>query len=132
MWSDCVNLDEDIPSDVRAFIRAHIPSIGHMEALVLTVENPKQEWSVADVARRLYVPEAKADALIRHLSTTGLLERAGPPERWRFAPADDALAGIATRTVRMYRERLLRMTEFIRAGADPGRQLADAFRFRKE
>ncbi|MES2642994.1 MAG: hypothetical protein V4850_26150 [Myxococcota bacterium] len=117
---------------MRAFLRAHIPSIGHMEALALTVENATQSWTVEHVARRLYVPEAQAETLIRHLSATGLLERTGTPEQWRFAPADETLAGLATRTVRLYRQRLLRMTELIRAGADPGSQLADAFRFRKE
>lgn len=122
---------EEIPSDVRDFLRACIPSVGHMEALLLIVEEPHQVWRVDNLARRLYVSEAAVRTFLGNLSAAGLLVRSGSPEQWVFAPKDEPLAGQAARALRMYRERLLPMTKFIQSREDAGTQLADAFRFRK-
>jgi hypothetical protein len=122
---------EDIPADVRAFIRAYIPSVGHMEALALAVEAPDQAWLVEEVAGRLYISEARAEPLLRDLAAAELLEPSVSQVSWRLT-TNGARAEPARRAVRLYRERLLQVTALIHSGGDAGRILADAFRFRKE
>ncbi|MDP2315944.1 MAG: hypothetical protein Q8P41_23815 [Pseudomonadota bacterium] len=122
---------EELPADVCAFIFAYIPSVGHMEALVLTVEEPDGAWTVEKVASRLFVPDTKAGAVLRDLATAGLIEPADAPDTWRFGQ-QATLAEMAQRAVRLYRKTLVPMTAVIRSNAGPGGQLAGAFRFRKE
>ncbi|MDP2310614.1 MAG: hypothetical protein Q8P18_31635 [Pseudomonadota bacterium] len=127
-----MNPEDEIPADVRGFLRACIRSVGHMEALVLLMEGPNQVWTESSVAGRLYVPEASARSFLRDLAAAGLLDGSGAPERWLFAPSDAALVDQASRAVLLYRQRLLPMTRLIRARDDAAAQLADAFRIRKD
>lgn len=127
-----MNSENFIPTDVQEFLHRYIPSVGHMEALILTIEEPGNLWTVPEMAARLFVTEAKTQGFLQDLATAGLVVCEGAPEHWRFASADPALAGLAVRTGRFYRERLVAMTGVIRSRPDSARQLADAFRFRKE
>jgi hypothetical protein len=124
-------IDDEIPWNVRAFLRACIPSVGHMEALVLLMEEPNQVWRGGTVAQRLYVPEPFAGSLLKHLSAVGLVGCAVSTEEWTFAPEDPALADEAWQALRMYRERLLPMTRLIQSREDAATQFANAFRIRK-
>jgi hypothetical protein len=123
---------DDIPLSVREFIEARIPSVGHMEALALTQEEPGETWTAARVAQRLYVPEKTALGFLRDLTASGILSGPGAAGEWRFAPVRPALADDAAATVRCYRQRLLPMTRLIQSRHDAATQLADAFRLRKE
>ena len=109
--------DDDLPGEVCAFVRAHIPSIGHMEALVLTVEEPLHVWTAESLAGRLFMPKGAVGFLLRDLSASGLVEYSAPGV-WRFARYHTMLTAVARRAVRLYRQRLVPMTTMIRVVAD--------------
>ncbi len=108
----------EIPNDVCVFVRSHIPSVGHMEALVLIVEEPHSAWTSASVARRLFVLEARADTILHELSTAGLIGLAASGA-WRIAPHSPTLNELARRTVGLYRRHLKAMTRIIWSSRDP-------------
>jgi hypothetical protein len=66
---------EAIPDDVKRFILTSIPSIPHLEALLLLRNNENLSWSSADVARRIYISEKAAHALLQELLAAGFVGR---------------------------------------------------------
>ena len=62
--------EDPIPNDIRQFILANIDSIAQLEALLLLRANTQEEWSVAAVAKRLYITEQETAPLL-----AGLCER---------------------------------------------------------
>lgn len=121
---------ETIPPDVRSFIQSSIPTVGHMEALLLALEAPGTSWSIPELAKRLYVTEVQAEGFLRDLTGSGLLHAdSASPERWRYAPATPELDDVATRAGRTYRQRLVAVTNLIHSRTSAARQFSDAFRF---
>lgn len=94
----------------------------------MAVEEPRP-WRPAEVAARLYVTDERGAVLLRDLVVAGLLEKVADGARWRREAVDRA--DLVEEVVRVYRERLIPMTRFIHALADPAAQISDAFRFRK-
>lgn len=122
---------DEVPEPVRFFIERHIPTVGHMEALALLIEEPETAWTVALVSRRLYVAEVRADGLLRDLSRTGLLARDESGGSWRFAPPDPEERTRSLEAVTCYRQRLIPVTFLIQSRQEAGARFADAFRLRR-
>ncbi|MFZ5475664.1 MAG: hypothetical protein ACOZNI_02715 [Myxococcota bacterium] len=117
---------------MRAFLADHIPSVGHMEALVLAHDAPGQDWSVEDVAGRLYVPVATAEGILRDLARSGLLAEDAATKRYRYAPDPDGLARRAADARDVYRRCLILVTQLIHERTEtPAWRFSDAFRFRR-
>lgn len=131
VWNVDAMDPEEIPPDVLAFIQANIPSVGHIEALQLILEEHTRAWSAPEVAKRLYVSEEECRGLLCDLHAAGLLQSAENGARWRFGPVDPELADRAARTVQFYQRRLVVVTRLIHARVDAGKQFSDAFRFRR-
>ena len=72
-----------IPDDVRRFLLGAIPSVPHLEALLLLRAEQSESWTAARLARRLYVDEVAAAPLLRDLHGAGLLQPTG--HGYRFA-----------------------------------------------
>lgn len=68
-------MKNDIPPELRRFILASIPSVPHMEALMLVRATAPGRWSAACLAQRLYVPMAAAAVVLADLRQSGLLLR---------------------------------------------------------
>jgi Mn-dependent DtxR family transcriptional regulator len=122
---------EPVPDDLRRFVLTSVPSVPYLEALLLLRSQPRERWEVRSVARRLYVPEHKADELLRELEAAGLARREA--EVWQYAPRDPALAAMVDRLADLYASRLVEVTTLIHSRVDRrAMQFADAFRFKKE
>lgn len=123
-----------IPEDVQRFILTCIPSIPHLEALLLLRANPPRGWEAREVAARLYVPEAEAAAVLADLDAAGLLLSEQAPQRYRYEPASDELRQLLDRVAHAYAAHLVEMTHLVHAKSDDrkARQFADAFKFRKD
>lgn len=107
--------EEAVPAEVRAFVHAHVPSVGHMEALVLTMEDSDRRWTAESLAQRLFVPQARAGDILRDLAAAGLVEGVQAVGAWRFAPRDASLGALAGLARRAYRRHLKAMTAVIHA-----------------
>ena len=119
-----------IPDDLRRFILTSVPSVPYLEAMLLLRAGPGADWQAADLARRLYIPQQKAEELLQQLVDAGLVSNEGPCWRWR--PAGDA-AALVDRLAHIYAGELVEVTELIHTREERrARQFADAFRLRKK
>lgn len=125
---------EPLPEDIRRFILTSIPSVPFVEAVLLYRGAAGRMLETSEVARRLYLPEADALALVEALREARIVE-ADPaePRRHRYAPGPPELAALLERLAEHYTHDLIAVTHLIHSRT--GRravQLADAFRWRKD
>ena len=119
-----------IPDDLRRFILTSVPSVPYLEAMLLLRAGPGADWQSADLARRLYIPQQKAEELLRQLVDAGLVANEGSCWRWR--PEAEG-AALVDRLARIYAGELVEVTELIHTREERrARQFADAFRLRKK
>jgi hypothetical protein len=125
---------EEIPSNVRAFLNDHVESVVQVEVLLLLYAEPARAFSTADVVSALRIEPAWAEAQLSNLCTRGMLAANGDGAyHWapRTAEIDAAVAGLA----RAYADRRVTVIGLIYAKpapSDPLRSFADAFRIRKD
>jgi DNA-binding IclR family transcriptional regulator len=122
-----------IPDDIRRFVLTSVPSVPYIESLLLLRREAGSTWSPGQLARRVYVPEAKAAELLQSLVASGVVETvAGAPEGYRYHPSPQ-LAELLDRLALHYTSNLLAITGLIHSGANRrAQQFADAFRWRKD
>jgi hypothetical protein len=119
-----------IPGDVRRFLLATIPTVPHLEALLLLRGHP-EGWTLAQLASRLYVDPSTANALVDDLVAADLAAAAG--EVYRYAPADAGIATTVDALAALYARHMVVVAELIHSSSDrKAQRFADAFRLRKE
>lgn len=122
----------NIPNDVRRFIMGAIPSVPHLEALLLLRAEPADPWSAQRLARRLYLDEPSAARLLEDLVGAGLL-RAGGDHDHVFHPQDQGCADVIAALDAIYARHVVEVAELIHSSADrKAQRFANAFRLRKE
>ena len=119
-----------IPGDVRRFLLATIPTVPHLEGLLLLRGNT-DGLTLAQLASRLYVDAATAHALVEDFLAAGLVASNGDVHR--YAPADDAVAATVDALAVLYSRQMVAVAELIHSISDrKAQRFADAFRLRKE
>ena len=117
---------------VDQFILEQIDSVPHLEALLLIWNTRPKNWTVAEMARALYVrPEAAAKILDSLAQRDLVSSSAGANYSWVSEESDkrELLEQVAT----SYRKELVRISSLIHSKAPAGvRDFARAFRFTKE
>jgi len=122
---------QTLPAEIRRFVLTSIPSVPYLEALLLLRSQEQQAWQTADVARRLYVPDAVAAELLRALNASGLVAAEG--EGFRYAPRREALRATIDQLQQLYATRLVEITSLIHTRLEKrALQFADAFRWNKK
>jgi len=120
-----------IPDGVRRFLLAAIPSVPHLEALLLLHAAPDERWDTAALARRLYVDPTTAARLVEDLAARDLV--VSDAEGCRFSPASPLLTEVVDQLASVYARHVVEVAELIHSSSDrKARQFADAFRLRKE
>jgi DNA-binding GntR family transcriptional regulator len=121
--------DPYIPDEIRDFILRHIDSVAQVEALMLVHSNPRENWTLPQIAARLYISEVAAAEALDRLCADGLLA---------FADQTYSLEGISEENARhleqllkLYGRHLIPVTNIIHAKPRKIRSFADAFKFRK-
>ena len=72
---------------VLRFVEQQIDSVPELEALLLLWQNRPTAWSVADIAKRLYITPDQAQVLLGDLSRKGLLAPlAEQTDLYRYEP----------------------------------------------
>lgn len=123
--------DSHIPDEVRRFLLGAIPSVPHLEALLLVRAEASEPWTASRLARRLYIDETGAGRLLRELGEAGLLRQGG--HGYRFDPTDAPLATVVAELDAIYARRVVEVAELIHSSSDrKAQRFADAFRLRKE
>ena len=125
-----------IPEDSRRFVLTSIPSVPHLEALLLLRLAEGEFWSAATLAGRLYISEKVAHALMAELCRAGMIEPAAASERhhsYRYQPSSAALRNTIDELADLYARQLVDVTLLIHSKLDrKAQQFADAFTWRKK
>lgn len=117
-----------LEEDVRRLILTSIPSVPHLEALLLLRSEP-HGWDVTSTARRLYIPEKMAEVVLHDLAGCGFIVQEAEVA-FRYAPASTQQARIVDKLADAHARNLLELTDLIHRKS--ALVFADAFRFRKE
>ena len=121
-----------VPPEVRRFVLTSIPSVPYLEALLLLRSEAARAWRVPEVARRLYVPDARALELLAAIAEAGLATR-NEEDQFRFSPASPELAALIADLAATYSQHLVSVTDLIHSRVDKRAQaFAEAFRWKKE
>ena len=120
-----------IVENVRRFILTSIPSVPHLEALLLMCREREGEWDEVSLARRLYVAEKTAHTLLADLSEAGFIAR--PREShavFRYRPASAEQAEMVDKVADAYATNLIDVTNLTHGRS--ALLFADAFVIRRE
>lgn len=122
-----------IAPEIRRFILGRIPSVPHLEALLL-LRNEPREWGADAVAERLYIGEQAATVLLGELVAGGMLEAtAESPRRYCYRPRSETLRNLLDELAATYATHLVEVTQLIHSKTDRKAQhFADAFKWRKD
>ena len=126
--------DDLLPPEVRQFVLDWLPTIVHLEALVLLHGDPQGAFSADDVGCKLYVQTPVAVRVLDDLVANGLAAAGSAEGTFRYAPATPARAAGVDRVVEAHGARLVPLSRFIHE-LDQARGLhdfANAFRLRKD
>ena len=127
---------QPIPDDLRRFVLTSIPSVPHLEALLLLRAAAAISWTGVMVAGRLYIGEKIALGILHDLCRSGMTEQHDTPDGqtlYRYRPATPAMAVLVDRLAVLYASHLLEVTYLIHSTLERKAQLfADAFKWRKD
>lgn len=123
---------ESIPEDIRRFILTSIPSVPHVEAMLLLRRKPNERWDTRRVGQRLYVNDRTAATVLRDLCEIGVLEATlDSSPLYRYRPSSDELRQLVDRLADVYNHDLVEVTNLIHSGLNKkAQQFADAFIWR--
>jgi hypothetical protein len=120
-----------VAEDVHRFILTSIPSVPHLEALLLLRRERGAEWDEARLARRLYVAEKTARTLLADLSEAGFVAALpGTDAVFVFRPASPEQSETLDKVADAYSRNLIEVTNLIHGRS--ARLFADAFRIRRD
>jgi predicted transcriptional regulator len=124
-----------LPEEIRRFVLTSIPSVPFLEALLLLRAEPAQQWQTDTLARRLYIRDKTAQALLDNLCTAGMAARCDAPQqdRYQYRPSSEALRARIDQLAELYGRHLVEVTLLIHSSLDrKAQQFADAFKWRKD
>lgn len=125
-----------IPEEIRRFVLTSIPSVPHLEALLLLRDGAQAEWRTGEVASRLYIGDKRAMGLLDELCRSGMISLSGKHDGefvYRYAPSTESLRATIDALAELYARRLVDVTNLIHSKLErKAQQFADAFRWRKD
>jgi hypothetical protein len=103
--------ENEFPADMRRFLLASVPSIPHLEALMLLRGTAPKRWSADCLAPRLYVQREEAAAALADLAHSGLLRNDGLT--FSYGATSGELASLIDRLAELYATHLVQVTLLI-------------------
>jgi hypothetical protein len=120
-----------ISPELKRFILTSIPSVPHLEAVLLMHGQPGERRTAIEVGARLYVPEHVAAGLLQSMCDAGLLS-CEEGSYW-YEPGNPSLDGLLDALSKAYAADLVGVTKLIHdATQRTARRFADAFKLRKD
>jgi len=125
--------DESFTPEVLELIGRCIPTVPHLEALLLMWEATPRAWGATEIAARIYVADDVAIDILRGLERCGVVARVtDQPLTFGYDPRSefDATLPLLSKT---YRRQLGRVARYIHSqGPKAVREFSRAFRLRRE
>ncbi len=122
-----------IPASVVQFILQRISTVTELEALLIMSADESREWSVDDIASRVYVATPSSAAVLHSLHQRQLIDSADGGAHYRFSPASDEERQTVRQTAEAYRSHLIPIATLIhRKASNPVQEFARAFSLKKD
>ncbi len=126
-------MEGPIPDGVRRFILTSIPTVPHLETMLLLWREPGDAWTADVIASRLYVPTAMAQAVADELCEAEIIQCEGEPRRYRCRREPDSLLALCAAVDQAYARHLREITALIHSRVDrKAHRFAEAFSLRKK
>lgn len=126
-------MEQPLPDAVRQFVLANIPTIPHMETLLLLWREGDRDWTAEDIARRVFIAPDHAREVADGLCRIELLGCSGEPVRYRCRRDPPQLAALLGQVDKAYARHLRPITELIHANHDrKAARFARAFRWEEQ
>lgn len=126
-------MNEPIPDGVRRFVLTSIPTVPHLETMLLLWREPGAGWTAEAIAGRLYVPTAAAQAVADDLCQADIIQCDGEPRRYRCRSEPATLQVLFAAVDQAYARHLREVTALIHSHVDrKAARFAEAFSLRKE
>lgn len=126
-------MQEPIPDGVRRFILTSIPTVPHLETMLLLWREPGAGWTSDVIAGRLYVPAATAQAIADDLCQADLIQCEGEPKLYSCRTEPASLLALFAAVDQAYARHLREVTALIHSRVDrKAHRFAEAFSLRKE
>jgi hypothetical protein len=127
------DMDGGIPDEVRRFVLTSIPTVPHLETLLLLWRERKELWSAEEIALRLYVAPTLAHTLAADLCTADLLDCEGDPPVYRSRREPAHLARLVEGLDQAYTRQLREVTRLIHSNVDRrAERFKQAFTWKKD
>jgi hypothetical protein len=124
-----------IPAELHGFL-LRLPSIPHLEAIVLFYRSPNEVWKSELLATRLYVPQRTAMRIMSDLCALGICSHSeNDAEQFVYKPESELLSNLITSLVDYYAKNLIEVTNLIHARTntqEKAQEFANAFIWRKD
>ena len=125
-------LDPDIPQSARELIQRHLPTMDHVEILMLLRNERAQSLPAQRVATLIRKPEEMTATCLEALVAAGLAAQLSDGG-YRYAPRDDAVDDAAESLMRLYNERPVTLVKLLYERPPTAvNTFADAFKLRKD
>jgi hypothetical protein len=122
-----------LPSDVTRFVLTSIPSVPHLEAMLLLHQDADVTWHATDLGQRLYIPEKNAETLLHELTQAGILKCDDATLTYCFSPVSTALHELIDKLAVVYTKNIVEISNLIHSkSSNQVQQFADAFKLRKD
>ena len=121
-----------IPDAVRRFLFTSIPSVPHLETLMLLWREQERTFTVDDIASRLYVSVDVAKVLADDLTKADLLCSADEESKYRLNTEPPELRALLKELDRTYSRQVRAVAELIHSNVDrKAHRFAKSFYWRK-
>ncbi len=125
-----------LPEDIRRFLLTSIPSVPHLEALLLLRAAAPDYWQASTLAGRLYISDKVAQSLLVDLCQSGMCAPRDDTDQtlsYSYRPSTPELKATIDSLADLYARRLVEVTHLIHSKLDrKAQQFADAFKWRRD
>jgi hypothetical protein len=121
----------EIPPEMKEFLRRWIPSVGHLDVLLLLFEVPDLKMNSGKVSQLLRTNNEYAQSQLRELCHAGFLKADGDGNYY-CDPGSEYLELVNKLKVIYKLKRPAIISCIYDRPADPVQQLADAFKIKKD
>jgi hypothetical protein len=123
----------DIPAAVLQFVLKRIDTVAELETLLIMSAEETREWSVDDIAARIYVANPSAAAVLHALRARRLITGDEAGVRFSYTPASEEERQMILQTAIAYRTHLIPIATLIHKKASgPVHEFARAFNLKKD
>jgi hypothetical protein len=124
----------DVPADVRRLVYASVPSVTHLEVLLLLRQIAPDALTAEELGGKVGMQQAVLERTMFDLMAHGLLVATrGLPIAYRYGPRTPELAGTVGRLAELYAaERLVVTGLILNREHESLRLFSDAFRLRRD